>query len=122
MDKNTRTSIHITLLATVSTLLLGACSSLPSTPESAGVRITNNEPVGCRFIGDITGNQGNLLLGQFTSNKNLETGARNDLKNQAVALGGNVVYLLTQRAGTTGNGTYIEQTNVTLAGNVYRCP
>ena len=35
-------------------------------------------------------------------------------------MGGNVVYLLTQRAGQTGRKDHSE-TNVTLTGNVYRC-
>ncbi len=54
----------------------------------------------------------------------METGARNDIKNKAAAIGGNVVVLLTQRAGQTGGyyGGSGQQTNVTLTGNVYRCP
>lgn len=92
------------------------------------VRLTHVEPSTekCQFLGDITGNQGDALTGLFTENKDLETGARHDLKNKAHAMGGNVVYLLTQRAGQSGGlssgGGYTEQTNVTLSGNVYRCP
>ncbi len=91
------------------------------------VRLTNQEPGReCTFLGDTTGNQGNFFTGGWTSNRNLETGARNDLKNSAYAMGGNVVYLLTQRAGVTGSGAYgsgsSAQTNVTLTGNVYKCP
>ncbi len=89
---------------------------------AANVRITHNEPgKDCAFLGDVTGSQGNFLAGAITSNADLETGARNDLKNRAAALGGNVVYLLTQRAGQTGGKDHQEQTNVTLSGNVYRC-
>ncbi len=52
----------------------------------------------------------------------METGARNDIKNKASAMGGNVVYLLTQRAGHSGDyGGSSYQSNVTLTGNVYRC-
>ena len=47
------------------------------------------------------------------------TGARNDLKNQAFQLGGNVAYVLTQRESQTGNSR--DRKNVTLSGNVYRC-
>lgn len=53
-------------------------------------------------------------------------GARNDLKNKAYKMGGNTVVLLTQRAGQTGSSWHgsgsSKQTNVTLSGNVYRCP
>nr|WP_206606114.1 DUF4156 domain-containing protein [Steroidobacter cummioxidans] len=66
------------------------------------------------------------FTGSFITNENLETGARNDLKNKAAALGGNLVVLLTERAGQSGGfgekGGSVEQTNVTLSGNVYRCP
>ncbi|WP_253248803.1 DUF4156 domain-containing protein, partial [Klebsiella pneumoniae] len=74
---------------------------------------------------NVTGSQGNFFTGGWTSNSNLETGARNDLKNKAWKMGGNVVVLLTQRAGQTGSvyhGTgSSQQTNVTLSGTVYRC-
>ncbi|NIJ67695.1 DUF4156 domain-containing protein [Xanthomonas sp. 60] len=108
--------------AAFATLMLSGCASIPLHDQAAGVRLTHEEPKGCQFLGDITGNQGNFLTGSYTSNKNLESGARNDLKNQAAAKGGNVVYLLTNRAGITGRQGSQAQTNVTLSGNVYRCP
>lgn len=107
---------------------LSACSSVPLQPNAELVRLTNTEPTNeCQFLGDITGNQGDFFTGEFTSNENLETGARNDLKNKAYNMGGNVIYLLTQRAGQTGSfnnefGGGMTQTNVTLSGNVYKCP
>jgi hypothetical protein len=77
-------------------------------------------------LGEATGNQGNFFTGAWTSNENLETGARNDLKNKAAGMGGNVVVLLTNRAGVTGSagqyGGSMQQTNVTVTGTVYRCP
>jgi hypothetical protein len=105
-------------------LSLSGCAPVQlANPAASTVRITNQEPGGrCTFLGDITGSQGDFLLGTITSNANLESGARNDLKNKAAAMGGNVVYLLTQRAGQTGGSDYLAQTNVTLSGNVYRCP
>lgn len=108
-------------------MTLAGCSATSVNPNASLVRVTNNEPgKECKFLGDITGSQGNLFTGGWTSNSNLETGARNDLKNQAANMGGNVVSIITQRAGQTGsayNGSgSSEQTNVTLTGNVYRCP
>lgn len=102
---------------------LAACAPTALAPgAAASVRITHNEPGReCVFLVDVTGSQGNFLAGAITSNADLETGARNDLKNRAAAMGGNVVYLLTQRAGQTGGKDHLEQTNVTLSGNVYRC-
>ena len=99
---------------------------LRATPLAPGPRATcasrtTRPGKGCAFLGDVTGSQGDFLRGAITSNADLETGARNDLKNRAAAMGGNVVYLLTQRAGQTGRKDHSEQTNVTLTGNVYRC-
>lgn len=114
---------HLITLAAIASLT--ACSAIPLQPTANPVRLTHVEPTDCKFLGDVTGNQGDFFTGGFTSNADLETGARNDMKNQASAMGGNVVYLLTQRAGQTGNygndfgGT--QQTNVTLSGNVYYC-
>ena len=116
---------HAIAFATL-VVLLGGCKAIPLQPGAAQVRLTNEEPKGCKFLGDITGNQGNSFTGSFTSNRTMESGARHDIKNQASAMGGNVVYLLTNRAGQTGSfdeyGGNLEQTNVTLSGNVYACP
>lgn len=108
--------------------VLAACASKPLNPEARLVKLTTVEPgTECQFLGDITGNQGDFFTGEFTSNQDLETGARHDLKNKAHQMGGNVVFLLTQRAGQTGSfawdlGGSSVQTNVTLGGNVYFCP
>lgn len=105
---------------------LAGCQAVPLQPGAETVRLTTDEPQGCKFLGDATGNQGNAFTGDFTSNRTLETGARNDLKNQAKAMGGNVVHMLTNRAGQTGSfgegGGGISQTNVTITGSVYSCP
>lgn len=108
-------------------LSLSACQAIKLNPAAEKVRLTHNEPgQGCEFLGDITGNQGDFFTGGFTSNADLETGARNDLKNKAYNMGGNIIYILTQRAGETSSydsehGGGSSQTNVTLTGNVYRC-
>jgi len=115
------------VILSLAVLSLTACSAIPLQQSASLVRLTHQEPTSdqCKFLGDITGNQGDFFTGGFTSNADLETGARNDIKNQASALGGNVVYLLTQRAGQTGSYSDEfggnQQTNVTLSGNVYYC-
>lgn len=115
------------ILSVLITLFLTACSANSLYSGAERVRLTHNEPgKECSWLGDITGSQGNFFTGGWTSNSNLETGARNDMKNEAWKMGGNVVVLLTQRAGQTGssyNGSgSSQQTNVTLSGSVYRCP
>ncbi len=116
----------LVIAAPVVVLGLAACQAIPLQPGAEQVRLTNEQPKDCKFLGDVTGNQGNFFTGDFTSNRTLETGARNDIKNQARGMGGNVVYLLTNRAGQSGSfgegGGGISQTNVTLSGSVYDCP
>ena len=115
------------ILPILALLSLSGCSALPLQESASLVRLTLQEPSAenCKFLGDVTGSQGDFFRGGFTSNADLETGARHDIKNKADAMGGNLVYLLTQRAGQTGSynqhagGT--QQTNVTLSGNVYFC-
>ena len=102
-------------------VMVGACSAIAVKPGAERVRVTNTEPGReCKFLGDVTGSQGNRFTGGYTSDANLETGARNDLKNKAFDIGGNVVYLLFQRDSQTGDAR--DRKNVTLSGNVYRCP
>ncbi|WP_370515711.1 DUF4156 domain-containing protein [Kangiella sp. HZ709] len=111
----------------LSLILLSACSAIELNPDAQTVRVTKIEPgKECRYLGDVTGSQGDFFTGEFTSNEDLETGARHDLKNKAYALGGNLVYLLTDRAGQSSSfdpeyGGSSAQTNVTLSGNVYYC-
>jgi hypothetical protein len=46
-------------------------------------------------------------------------GARNDLRNRAAAMGGNVVWL--QHDQATGTRMNIGMSNATVIGKVYRC-
>jgi Domain of unknown function (DUF4156) len=118
--RETRESEMKGYLVTV-VLMLCACSAINVNRGAELVRVTNREPGReCKFLGDVTGSQGNRFTGGFTSDANLETGARNDLKNKAFDIGGNVVYLLFQRDSQTGDVR--DRKNVTLSGNVYRCP
>jgi hypothetical protein len=108
-------------------VLLSGCVATPLHPAAESVRVTHIEPKGeCKWLGDVTGSQGNSFTGQYTTNANLETGARNDLKNKAAKLGGNLVVLITERTGKTGDfgleGGPVHQTSVVLTGSVYRCP
>ncbi|CAI8780295.1 DUF4156 domain-containing protein [Methylococcus capsulatus] len=117
-------------LVLICSAVLAGCSANPLLPEARAVRIVTSEPAGCEYLGEVTGNQGNFFTGDFTSNANLETGARNGMKNEAARLGANTVLLLTSRAGETGsmrisNGSgsgHVAETNVTYSGIAYKCP
>ncbi len=102
---------------------LAGCSSMALTPEAQKVVLSpNSPPQGCKYVGSVTGNQGNFVTGSFTSNSNLEQGAMNDVKNKAAGLGANYVQLMTNRAGVSGGQSGSSQTNVTYTGNAYSCP
>lgn len=111
-------------------IFISSCASIPADPQTARIIASPNPaPQGCKYMGQVVGNQGNFFTGGFTSNRNLEEGAMNDLKNKAVKLGANYIQIVTNRAGVTGsmsgNGSYMsgssEQTNVTNLGNAYLC-
>lgn len=112
-----------TCLIAAAVLAIAGCSATALSPQAAAVELSPNPaPKGCKYVGNITGNQGNFFTGSWTSNKNLEQGAVNDVKNQAANLGANYVQLITNRAGVTGAQGGQSQTNVTMSGNAYRCP
>ncbi|KTD20379.1 cytochrome c type biogenesis protein CycH [Legionella lansingensis] len=111
--------------------LLSSCASIKLDPQATRIIASPNPaPKGCKYVGQVVGNQGNFFTGDWTSNKNLEEGAMNDLKNKASRLGANYVQLITNRAGNTGSMSgfdgsvsgHMAQTNVTNVGNAYICP
>ena len=111
--------------AGIALCVLAGCAATPLTHDAAPIRLTNAEPgKECRYLGEVTGRQGDWWTGPFTSNANLEEGARNDLKNKAAALGANVVHLVTSQSGVSaaGSGGGSETTVVTYVGAAYRCP
>lgn len=115
-------------------LIISGCASIPADPQAALILASPNPaPKGCKYLGQVIGNQGNFFTGNYTSNRNLEEGAMNDLKNKANKLGANYIQIITNRAGVTGSmsgsidrhGGFMSgssaQTNVTNLGNAYRC-
>jgi len=108
------------LLSVTASVLLASCAAIQTTPEGALVELTNDKPTGnCKALGEVIGSQGNWLTGDVTSNENLMLGARNDLRNKAAALGGNVVDVqnLSNASAWGSAGT----TNTTVVGLAYKC-
>lgn len=123
------------LAVTALTLLVTSCSAIPLDPQANHILVSPHPaPKGCRFVGQVFGNQGNSFTGAWTSNLELEKGAMNDMRNQALKIGANYVELLNSRSGITGSGQIAgdkngmagfsssEQTNITNSGNAYICP
>lgn len=97
------------------------CSAIQLSPQAAGIEIVNEIPdkKTCKFVGEIVGSQGNWFTGDFTSNENLVMGARNELRNKAYKLGGNIVYI--QDMKNTNAWGSLGTTNTTAIGKVYKC-
>ncbi|AKE52779.1 DUF4156 domain-containing protein [Kangiella geojedonensis] len=100
---------------------LAACSAIQTKPGAENIELVNEVPskTKCTYLGEIAGSQGNWATGDFTSNENLVVGARNDLRNKAFDLGGNLVYI--QDHKNTNAWGSLGTTNTTVIGKVYRC-
>lgn len=114
------------LLCLTTALLLASCAAKELNPAANKVHVSHSKPSGsCEYLGNVSGDQGNFLTGEYTSNRNLEVGAMNDLKNQAYAMGATHVELITNRAGQSGGSNnghgFFSQTTTVLLGNAYRC-
>jgi hypothetical protein len=90
-------------LATVSTLLLEACVSLA--PGADKVRFTKNpsDVSGCTVVGNVDVSEG------VQGPSEIVDGPK-EVRNQAVGLGGNVVFVTQATLGVPGQGV------------IYRCP
>jgi hypothetical protein len=101
-------------------ILLSACSAIQATPDGALIELVNDKPQGnCRALGEAVGSQGNFFTGNYTSNKNLMIGARNDLRNQAANMGGNLVHV--QNVSNASADRSLGTSNTTVVGMVYNC-
>lgn len=102
----------------ISPLILSACMATGLNSDAVNIKVLTREPgANCQLIGDVTGSQGNFVTGRYTTDRSLQEGALNDLKNEAARKGGNAVHIIIGG----GHNTKGEQTNVTYTANVYRC-
>jgi hypothetical protein len=104
--------------------LLSACVAKPVNPGAERIFVSHEEPPpDCVFVGEVQGSQGNFWTAEFTQDRNILTGARNELRNQAYSLGANYVLVETEShsnntAGHSLGGTF----SSVVIGNAYRCP
>jgi hypothetical protein len=105
-------------------VFLPACASKPTYPGAERIFVSQQEPPpDCRFVGEVQGSQGNFWTAEFTSDRNILTGARNEMRNQALVLGANYVMVETEShsdntADHSLGGTYAS----VIIGNAYACP
>lgn len=104
--------------------LIAACAAKPINPGAERIFVSlNPPPPDCQFLGEVYGSQGNFWTAEFTSDRNILTGARNEMRNHALSLGANYVKVETQShssntADHSLGGTYAS----VVFGNAYRCP
>jgi hypothetical protein len=102
-------------------LSLAGCAATAVNSGAQTVEIVNELPdkSRCKFLGEVVGSQGNWFTGDFTPNKNLVIGARNELRNETYALGGNLVHV--QDLKNTNAWGSAGTTNTTAVGKAYFC-
>ena len=107
-----------------SIVFLSACAAKQASPGAEKVFVSDlPPPTDCRFVGEVQGSQGNFWTADFTSDRNILTGARNEMRNQALSLGANYVVVETQSHSNNTThyslgGTYAS----VVIGNAYYCP
>lgn len=112
------------LITPIMLMTLVGCASKPALPGAERVFVSQQKPPSeCVFVGEVQGSQGNFWTSDFTSDRNLLSGARNEMRNQALGLGANYVLVETQShshntADYSLGGTY----SSVIIGNAYKCP
>ena len=80
------------ILAALGAIALTGC--MANSVKTAGEQVVIVQSIPpqyhCTYKGEVAGSQGNWLTGGWTSNQNLAIGARNDLRNEAGKLVGDV--------------------------------
>ncbi|KAA8995360.1 DUF4156 domain-containing protein [Affinibrenneria salicis] len=107
--------------AAAALLLLAGCTTTkqPVSAAAQAVAFTDKQPgAECRLLGQVTGTQSNWLSGH---NEGQSTrGAESDLRNNTVAMGGNVVYGVTTPSENFWSS--FAPLDTKMQGQAYHCP
>ncbi|EBO9836289.1 DUF4156 domain-containing protein [Salmonella enterica] len=116
--------MHVKYLAGIvgAALLMAGCSSSNElTAAGQNVRFVEDKPgAECQLIGTATCKQSNWFSGQHGEEGGSMRGAANDLRNQAAAMGGNVLYGVS--SPSQGMLSSFVPTASEMNGQVYKCP
>ncbi|MCA0934625.1 DUF4156 domain-containing protein [Vibrio alginolyticus] len=98
-------------------LSLSGCSSTPVNPhdqsQQVEIRIDGQfDPTQCKYLGEITGSEGHWYNYLFYTNDHMIEGAVNDLKNNAMAINADTVFMISPQDFVT---------SFTVLGIAYRC-
>jgi hypothetical protein len=56
-------------ILTIAAFSMAGCSAIPVNPQAASILVTPNPPAkNCKYLGQVSGNQGNFFTGGWTSN------------------------------------------------------
>ncbi|WP_165460721.1 DUF4156 domain-containing protein [Atlantibacter sp.] len=115
-----RTTVSAGMVAAA--LLLAGCSTGNQlTSGGQNVRFVEEKPgAECQLLGSATGEQSNWLSGQHGEEGGSMRGAANELRNNAAAMGGNVLYGVTS-PGQNMLSSFVP-TASKMVGQVYKCP
>lgn len=114
--------IHIAFLCAVAALGPTGCMAKRLSDGGATVTTVSRAPHRCERLGDVAGRSGGMLVGDMTSVRDLDLGARNDLRNRAAKLGADTVQIV-HREGVTPD-TFAGQSalnEVRFTGVAWRC-
>lgn len=89
--------------------------------RARGVRFVEDKPGSeCQLLGTASGEQSNWMSGQHGEEGGSMRGAANALRNQAAAMGGNVIYGVS--SPSQGMLSSFVPTASQMNGQVYKCP
>ncbi|WP_284973765.1 DUF4156 domain-containing protein [Atlantibacter hermannii] len=103
-------------------LLLAGCSTSNELSSSGqSVRFVEEKPgAECQLLGTATGEQSNWLSGQHGEEGGSMRGAANELRNNAAAMGGNVLFGVSSPSQNLLSS--FVPTASKMVGQVYKCP
>lgn len=102
-------------------LLVGCSTSNELSTGGQHVQFVAEKPgTHCQLLGSATGKQSNWFSGRNGEQEGSMRGAANALRNQAAAMGGNVVYNVS--SPTQGLLSSFVPTDSEMSGQVYKCP
>lgn len=108
--------MRILLLTLLATFIAGCTTpthKLLDQAQQVHIRMDSGfDATQCKWLGEVTGNEGSWYNSWLYSNDVLIEGAISDLKNHAAQLGGDTVFVAV---------FHHFQTSVALFGSVYRC-
>lgn len=116
MKGNSRMKIISTLV--MASIIIG-CSANKLNLGAEGVLLTSEKPENCRYIGGVTGSQGNWFTDDITTTENKILGSKNEIKNEALKINANTVYIISE--DVYSSVLSIGTTSATQTGEAYYC-